>query len=202
MIFFSLLSTAFSSIFYGLLVTMAIMALLYFMLRAINKGIVQTPVFYISGGVLAILLFIQTSLMIGAMQAKSTADAAQEYVNGLVGNYQGMVDTQECQEVINAVADEFPIIGKFVDLTTFYGSNVAELPNTIHASVVGYLDSYIWHRIWWILGVIVLGCGAVIAFSKPDNNYSYGRERQSKLASRHEGRRARTGSHQRVSRRR
>jgi len=166
MVFFSLISTAISCIFYGILVTVAIMAGLYFILRAISRGIVQTPAFYITGVVLAILLLIQTTLMIGAIKAKDTADAAKQYVCEMVESYQGIVSADESQEVIAAVADEFPIISKFVDLTAFYGSNIAELPNTIHASVVGYLDSYIWHRIWWILGIIVVACGVVMIFAR------------------------------------
>ena len=168
MIFFSLISTAFSSIFYGFLATLAIMAALYFILRTINQGIVQTPVFYVTGVVLALLLFIQTSLMFGAMQAKDTADAAQEYVSGLIENYQGIVDAKESRQAIDALTDEFPIIGNFVDLTAFYGRSIADLPNSIHATVVNFLNSYIWHRIWWSLGVIVLAIIIAIIFrSKP-----------------------------------
>lgn len=200
MIFFSLISTAFSSIFYGIIATVAIMAILYAVLRAINKSIVQTPVFYITGAILAILLLIQTSLLIGAMQAKGTADAAQEYVSGLIENYQGVVDSRESRQAIDALTDEFPIIGNFVDLTAFYGRSIADLPTSIHATVVDFLNSYIWRRIGWLLGILFVGCLIVIMFAKPNNEY--GHRQIDGFASRHEGRRARTGSRQRVSRRR
>ena len=59
------------------------MAILYAVLRSLSKGIVQTPVFFITGVVLAVLLVIQFSLMIGAMQAKDAADSAELYLNQL-----------------------------------------------------------------------------------------------------------------------
>lgn len=75
MIFFSLFSTAFSSVFYGIVVTVTVMALLYFALKSVSKGIVRTPVFYVTGIVLAVLLAIQQALLIGAIEAKDAADA-------------------------------------------------------------------------------------------------------------------------------
>ena len=202
MIFFSLISTAFSSIFYGLIATIAIIAIIYFALKAFNPGIVQTPVFYITGALLVILLLIQTSLMFGAMQAKDTADTAQQYISGLIENYQGIANAEESRQAIDAIADEFPIIGNFVDLTAFYGQEIADLPASIHATVTNYLNYYIWHRIWWMLGVIIVSCLTIILFSKPAPDSNYSRMRHSALPSRDKDRRARTGSHQRVSRRR
>lgn len=170
MIFFSFISTTISSIFYGFLAIVVIMAVLYVVLRSIDRGIVQTPIFYITGVVLAILLFIQTTLMFGAMQAKDMADAAQQYVSEMIEGYQGIVNTDESQKVIENVTDEFPIIGKFVDLTSFNGLDVSDLPAAIHASIVDYLNSYLWRRVWWILGIVIVACAVVMLFN--DNNAS------------------------------
>ena len=49
------------------------MALLYFALKSVSKGIVRTPVFYVTGIVLAVLLAIQQALLIGAIEAKDAA---------------------------------------------------------------------------------------------------------------------------------
>ena len=166
MIFFSLITTAISCVFYGILVTVVIMAALYFILRAIGREIVQTPAFYIAGVVLAILLLIQTSLAIGAIKAKETADAAKQYVCEMMESYQGIVNTDESHEVIDAVKDEFPLVDKFVDLTAFYGKNVADLPNTIHSNITDYLNTFIWHRVWWIMGIIIAACMVCVLIGK------------------------------------
>ena len=175
MIFFSLISTAFSSIFYGIIATAVIMAILYVVLRAVDKSIVQNPLFFIVGVVLAVLLVIQTSMMFGAMQAKDTADAAQLYLNDLLEGCQEITDKEESRELVASVAEEFPIIGTFADLSDLAINNVAELPDSVHTRVVDYLDGFIWHRIWWSLGVTAVACVLVVMFKRksrmPSGNY-------------------------------
>ena len=198
MTFFSLITTAFSSVFYGLIVTAAIMAILYVVLKSISKSIAQSPMFLITGVVLAILLVIQTSLMIGAMQAKDAADSAELYLNQLLENSYGTVGARDSQHVLDAVINEYPVIGTYLGVADFSGNDVSNLASSMHTTMIDYLNSYIWHRVWWILGIIVVACVVVMLFDKP--NASAGRRMAS--VSRHDGRRARTGSHQRVSRRR
>lgn len=142
------------------------MALLFIVLKSVGRGIVKTPVFYITGVVLAFLLIIQTTLMIGAIKAKSTANEAQQYLAELVHSYQGMSDTIESRQAVDALTDEFPIIGNFIDLTAFYGRNISELPTAIYATMADYLNSYIWHRVWWVLGIVILASFVVIMFGK------------------------------------
>lgn len=198
MIFSSLISTAFSCILYGVIVTAVIMAILYAVLKSLSKSIVRTPVFYVTGVLLAILLMVQCSLMIGAMQAKDATDAAELYMNQLLENTSGTVGANDSQRVLDAVTEQFPIIGSFIDLADFSGHEMSNLASTMHDSMNSYLSSYIWHRVWWILGIIVVACILVMLFDKPN---AVGR--RDTLTSRHERRRPRTGSdHQRVSRRR
>lgn len=164
MTFFSLISTAFSAIFYGVIVTAVIMAILYALLRSLSMRIVQTPVFYITGVVMAILLIIQFSLMIGAMQAKDAVDSAEIYLTQLVENMSGSVSAQDSQQVMDAVTENFPIIGSFIDIADFSGHDISDLPEVMHESMIDFLNSYIWHRIWWIIGIIVVACVIVVLF--------------------------------------
>ena len=200
MIFFSLFSTALSSIFYGLVITAVVMALLYAILRYASKGIVQTPVFFVTGAVLSVLLLIQTSLMVGAMQAKDAADAAEIYLNQLLENSYGTVSAQDSQKVMDAVTDEFPIIGSFIDMANFAGHDVQDLASSMYETMVDYLSSYIWHRVWWIIGIIVVACVVVVVFEKPRNSSSQRTSRA--VPSRQERSRARPGTRSRVNRRR
>lgn len=157
--------------FYGIIVTAVLMALLFIVLKSVGRGIVKTPAFYITGVVLAFLLIIQTTLMIGAIKAKRTADEAQQYLAELVENYQGIVGTEGSRELLEVLKDEYPMLGNFIDITSFYGNSVAELPTAVHSSMTDYLNSYIWHRIWWIFGITIGACAIVCCFKK--NNQSY-----------------------------
>ncbi len=170
MVFFSLITTAFSSIFYGIIVTAVIMAILYVVLKSLSKGIVQTPVFFITGVVLSILLIIQTSLMIGAIQAKDAVDSAEIYLNQLLENNYGTVGAQDSQRVLDAVTNEYPIIGSFFGVADFSGHDASDLAESMHETMIDYLNSYIWHRIWWILGITIVACLLVILFENKANH--------------------------------
>ena len=184
MTFFSLFSTALSSIFYGVVVTAVIMAILYVVLKSLSKGIVQTIPFYVTGVVLAILLVVQTSLMIGAIQAKDAADSAELYLNQLLENSYGTVGAQDSQAVLDKVTEEFPVIGSYLGVADFSGNDVSQLAEAMHETMVDYLSSYIWHRVWWILGIIVVACIVVMLFDSRKTPSGNKPVRKARVASR------------------
>lgn len=169
MTFFSLITTAFSCILYGIIATAVVMAILYAVLRSLSRGIVQTPVFYITGVILAILLVVQFSMMIGAMQAKGAVDEAETYLTQLVEEKQAIVSTESGQQAIEAIKERFPIIGNYIDSTGLSDLEISELPEAMHEEMAGYLSSFIWHRVWWIVGIIVAACIIVIYFANSRN---------------------------------
>lgn len=176
MIFFSLITTAFSSILYGIMVTAVIMIVMYFVLRAINTCIVQTLVFYITGIVMAVLLVIQFSMMFGAMQAKDAIDSAETYMSQLLEGSEGITDAQHAQEVIESVKDHFPLVGKFIDKENLSEGSTTNLVANMHTTITDYLNSYIWHRVWWILGFVVVACGVVVIYAPGNVSNFYGQD--------------------------
>lgn len=170
MMFFSLISTAFSSIFYGIIVTIFVMAILYAVLAAISRKIVHSMPFYATGVILALLLSIQFSLLIGAFQAKHSVGAVNVYLNQLVENNEGIVGAQDSQVLFNKVIEEFPIIGSFLGYADFSGHEISELPNVVCSTINNYFSTFIWHRVGWIIGFIVLGCLVPMLFDKRDNS--------------------------------
>jgi hypothetical protein len=68
--------------------------------------------------------------------------------------------------VLDKVTDEFPVIGTYLDITDFSGHDASELAEAMHETMVEYLSSYIWHRVWWILGIIAIACLVVMLFDK------------------------------------
>lgn len=166
MIFFSLISTAFSSIFYGVVVTAVIMAILYVLLKSISHNMVNTPVFYVTGAILSALLIIQSTLMIGALQAKGSVDSAEIYLSQMLENVNGTVGAQDSQEILDAVTERFPVIGSYINIANFAGQDVAMLASSMSEAMKEYLSSYIWHRVWWIVGLVVVACLIVMLFDK------------------------------------
>ena len=201
MIFFSLITTALSSVFYGIIATLVIMAVLYIALMLVRKTVVQTPAFYVVGAVMAVLLLIQTTLLIGAVEAQDAADDAFEFTSQVVDTSLGVVDNENIQQVLDSVNEQYPILQNFIDLSEFSTEGVTNLTDAMHQQVTDYLDSFIWHRVWWILGVIIVGCTVVIVLDKP-GSAGGGRFARDTLASRGERRAGRSSNTDRVHGRR
>lgn len=164
--FFYLVTTAFSSVVYGVIVTAVVMALLYTILQSISRSIVKTPIFYFTGIILAGLFIIQFSLMIGAMQAKDAADSVEIYLTQLLENKYGVVSAQDSQYIMDIITEKVPRIGVFIDVADFSGHDVSELPKAMHDTMVEYLDSYIWRRVCWSLGIMLVACLIVMLFDR------------------------------------
>lgn len=166
MIFFALIETALSSIFYGVIISIVIMVILYAVLKSINDGIVHTVPFFATGVFLAVLLIIQCTLMVGAIQAKGTTEAACIYLNQILEDYSGTVGAQDSQEVFDKVAEQFPLIGTFIDYTDFSGHEISELPNVVANNINDFFTLYIWRRVLWIAGFVIIGCLIPMLFDK------------------------------------
>jgi hypothetical protein len=166
MIFFSLLETAFTSILNGIVVTAAIMATLYFILKSFSHNMVRTPIFYITGIIVSLLLIVQISLMIGAIQAKGAADSAEIYLTQLLENKSGIVGANDSQHILDAVTEEFPIIGVYIGIANFSGHNVSDLAGSMHETMISFLNTYIWHRVLWVLCIIILACLIIMMYDK------------------------------------
>lgn len=114
---FNLLTSAFSCLFYGLVATVVLMALLYVLLKCIGDGVVRSVVFWLTGIPLFLLLLFQFSLLIGAVESKHTVAALDTWM-------------QQYSGIFGVVPD----------------------------NAAGFLTFYIWRRVLWILGFVVVGC--------------------------------------------
>ena len=129
--FFSLLTTAFSCIFYGVITTAVIMSILYFVLKSLSKGIVQSFPFYITGLILAFLLICNLSVLIGAFQVKSTTEAMELSLRQLTENTSGIVNAKESQAVFDYLVDEYPLLGNYLQIADFSGNDISNLAMVI-----------------------------------------------------------------------
>lgn len=171
--FFSIVETAASSIFYGVIATCAVMAILYFILKSVDRCIVKTFAFYLTGIALAMLLFIQFSLLSGAYKAKAMADSAALYMNQLVEGYDGPIATNDIKRGLDSVSEKFPIIASFIDTTNYSDQELSSFADTMHETIVDRINTYIWNRIWWIIGFVFVACSTVFLLNRgyPSNGH-------------------------------
>lgn len=166
MTFISLFQTTFTCILNGIVITAAIMAILYFILKSLSRNMVRTPIFYITGIVMALLLIVQISLMIGAFKAKSAADGAEIYLHQMLENKYGTVGANDSQQIMDSVTGSFPIIGVYVNIADFSGHDYSDLADSMHETMISYLNTYIWHRFLWTLAIIIIACLIIMMYDK------------------------------------
>ncbi|MGM9798800.1 MAG: hypothetical protein ACI3ZY_14720 [Parabacteroides sp.] len=162
--FFDLLRFSFSSLFYGVIATASIMAILFFILKTLSEGIVRSIPFYITGVILFILLTSNLTLLIGARQVQSTTESMELYLRQMTEGYQGIVSTNESQQVFDSLVEEFPLLGDYLQLADFGGNDISELPTLMSECIREEMSSFIWNRVWWIIGSIVVACVIAVCF--------------------------------------
>lgn len=182
--FFSLLTTAFSCIFYGVITTAVIMSILYFVLKSLSKGIVQSFPFYITGLILAFLLICNLSVLIGAFQVKSTTEAMELSLRQLTENTSGIVNAKESQAVFDYLVDEYPLLGNYLQIADFSGNDISNLAMVIPEVVRKEMNHVIWSKFLWSLGYIVVACFIAILFEQGQRQRKGVTTRRSRVSNR------------------
>ena len=120
------------------------MAILYAILSAISKSMVRSAPFYVTGVILFVLLSVQTSIMIGAMEAKSQVESVNMFLGQILENRTGIVGKQESQVILDSVKENFPIIGSYIGLADFSGHDISDIAESMTQTMLEYLNTYIW----------------------------------------------------------
>lgn len=182
MIIFNLLTEAIEVVFYGVLSAVALMALLYGVLKLMSDGIVRSIPFYLTGVVLFPLLAIQFSLLIGAMQVRSSTDAVEMTVNQMVEGMYGTLGANDSQQLLDELMEEMPLLGVYVNTADFSGNTYEEVGSAVSETIHEYLSWYALRRLLWICGFVVVGCFIAMMYDKGPGTRTdrrSGRQRQS-----------------------
>ena len=119
-----------------------------------------------TGVVLAVLLTIQFTLLIGAVRCKGSIDSVQVFLEQNVENNIGTVSAKESQEILDDMVEEFPLIGVFIGYANFSGNDVRNLPEVMCDSLNSFFNKYILHRILWIMVLVVTACVIVMLYDR------------------------------------
>lgn len=172
MALYYLLTTAVSSVFYGVLAAAVLMGVIYVGLYLLNSGIVKSIPFYVTGGVLAILLTVQFSLMIGAFEADNVVDSAEQTIRQVTENASNTLRVNDSQQLLEKIKQEYPVVGIYIGVCDISGTAVQDIAGAVTQTMHDYLSDYIWRRIFWIAGFTIVACAIAIVFRERENNYT------------------------------
>ena len=101
------------------------------------------------------------------------SDVYEERISIIVNNAYSPsqeVSLSQASDVIERIVDEYPILHYYVDGGDFMGFTAKELPHAIAQELRSFMRWYIFRRILWCLGFVIIG--AVCVIKTMSNGYS------------------------------
>ena len=177
-IFFSILNEGITCLFYGIVITAFIMATLYFILSTLSKGTVRSIPFFITGPILALLLMVNMTLLVGAFTVKSETESMRLWLTQRLDGIHGTADLQSSQQVGDMLNEQFPLSGCFLNLFDMSGHPIEELPQVFYEVINEEMNSMIWSRLFWSLGFIIAAMLVALYFDKGEGNRNNGKSKR------------------------
>lgn len=162
---FELLRFSFSSIIWGILITAICLALFFFLIRGWYRNATFTPISYVIGFFLFLLLAFQCTMIVGAIKIINISPYYESQIQQMVSTYfppSQEVTGQESEQVIDWLVTEYPILRHYFDTGEFTGYTAQQLPAVMGAEIRSFLRFYILRRLLWCLGFVIMGAVLVI----------------------------------------
>ena len=171
MVLFDILRYSFSSMIWGLLIAVICMGLFIFLIKGWYKDATFTPISYVVGAILLILLSVQCVLVVGSLKIIDMSEIYEERISIIVDSVYSPseeVSLSQASDVIDKIIDEYPILHYYIGGGDFSGFTAKELPHAIAQELRSFMRWYIFRRILWCLGFVLVGAVCVIkTMSKP-----------------------------------
>lgn len=162
---FDILRYSISSVIWGILIAIACMALFVFLIKGWYKDATFSPISYVIGAILFVFLSIQCILIVGSIKIINTTDYYEIEITRIVDNAYDANDEVtigQSDEIIKEIIGEFPILHYYIGGGEFSGFTAKELPHAMADELRSFMRWYIFRRILWCLGFVVVGAFLVI----------------------------------------
>ena len=93
-------------------------------------------------------------------------DVYEQQVASLVESFPSNEEISKSQasDVVDAIINEFPILEYYIGGGEFTGYTAGELPSAIAQELRAFMHWYIFRRLLWCLGFVIIGAICVIRF--------------------------------------
>ena len=165
MVLFDILRYSFSSMIWGILIAVACMALFVFLIKGWYKDATFSPISYVVGAFLFLFLSFQCILIVGSLKIISMTDEYEQRITSIVESVYSpsdMVSMPQASDVIDTIIDEFPILEYYIGGGEFSGFTAEQLPHAMADELRSFMRWYIFRRILWCLGFVIVGAICVI----------------------------------------
>lgn len=163
---FDILRFSFSSVIWGILIAVAMMALFVFIVRGWWKNALFTPATYICGAVLLLLLIFQCTMTVGALKIIDNCNKYEAIMSTIVRNNFLYLNREASPEETNAVIEQLvsrePLLQHYIGGGWSEGITLGNVPHEMADELKDYMRGYIVRRLLWSLAfVLILGFIAI-----------------------------------------
>ena len=162
---YDILRYSFSSVIWGVLIALGCMALFVFLIKGWYKDSTFSPVSYAVGAVLFLFLTFQCILIVGSLKILNTTDYYEAEITRIVDStYDAAeeVTMGHASDIIDTIIDRFPLLHYYIGGGEFSGFTAKELPHAIADELRSFMHWYIFRRLLWCLGFVIVGAVCVI----------------------------------------
>ena len=177
---FAVIGNVIACVFWGTIISLAICTLFYICVKLFYPNYSFSIFSGILLSSLAIFLFIQSFLLMGANYVKDYTEEIGNVVLTVVSDTEdtvrlmaldvqnsvdaalNMVDRQvDIAKIKDALVSEYPVLGKYIDgwvgiKDIALNSSPTQIAAAVVSGVNGQINAYIWRRTFWMLGAVVL----------------------------------------------
>ena len=162
---FDILRYSASSIVWGILIAILSIALFVFLIKGWYKDATFSPISYLVGTVLFPFLSFQCIMIVGSIKIIDTTDYYEAQISRIVENTftpTEEVSVQQADDIIKELIQEYPLLRYYICGGEFLGFTAAQLPSAITSELQLFMRWYIFRRLLWSLGFVVVGAILVI----------------------------------------
>lgn len=188
LIFFEILKYSIGSVFWGILFTVIGVGLLFFLIKGFYPKSTFTPLSFVVGAILFVLLCFQAILLCGAISIKGMSDDVLVYIHQCLPSYwEGRaveLTPGQCQELLDKTIEEYPLVGYYVGVADFKGFNSQNIAEAMVDELNSFLNKFIWKRVGWSCLFILTGAFIVIKTLEVYRGIKKGGKRRAAAAAR------------------
>ncbi len=168
---------AFGSFILGVLLTVTFVILLFLLIKGFYPRKTFSPLSFIAGAVLCVLLIPQMISLCGAVALKikcgevaTWLDAnvihSSEYINPVE------VTPEESHIICERLIDNFPMVASFVGAGEFSGFDTSNISVAIADTLNSFLNQFILESLGWSLLFLAITAGVVIFTMRAETHYA------------------------------
>ena len=155
---------AFGSMLLGLFITILGVGLLFFLVKGFYPKYTFTPITYIVGAILFILLSYHSILICGAFKIKGMTDDIGESITEYIQYYNTdyYFTQKDTQDIIDALNEEYPLFACYVGSGDFTNHTPSTIVQSMVDEIHDFMNIFILKHLGWCVAFIAIGTFIVI----------------------------------------